>query len=53
MADYQIGFSAGLTVIIFSAQFIPIEPNIAIGLLLLIVGIAAMVWAYWGWSKLK
>ena len=42
-----LGFGVGITSMIFSTQFISIEPNIGIAILLFVVGLGAMLISTW------
>ncbi len=52
IADATLAMSAGLALLIFSAQFLDIPKNLWIAVLLLIVGICAGIWANRQWRRL-
>ena len=52
IADGTIAASAGLVVMVFSAQFLPFEPNIWIAMILLALGLWAISQAVKTWKRL-
>jgi len=49
VADASIAVSAGLAAIIFSTQFFKIEPNTTYAILLLVIGLAAVLYGFFRW----
>jgi len=43
----SVGFSLGITSMIFSTQFVSIEPSIFFAILLFVVGLVAMLVSTW------
>jgi len=51
MADASIALSVGLAAVIFSTQFFELKPNILYAILLLVVGLAGIMYGFIRWHQ--
>ena len=51
MADASIAVSIGVTAVIFSTQFFELKPNILYAILLLVVGLAGIIYGFVRWHQ--
>ena len=52
IADITLAVSGGLAALMFAANLAPVKPNGYLALLFLVVGLGAIAFAWWRWSRL-